>query len=183
MTAGLKENPMNATTASASLACKAPAAPWYRHRWPWLLMAGPGLVIVAGVITTVIAFTGADGLVADDYYKQGLGVNRQIARDAAAVALRVRGEIAREARAVRVALSGDAPLPDRLSLRLVHPSRASDDRTLVLEQSEPGRYSGSAPPLSATRWLAIVETPQWRVSATLEPNTAGPAVLTPGVGQ
>jgi len=182
MTASPKGNPMNATTASASLSSKAPAAPWYRHRWPWLLMAGPGLVIVAGVITTVIAFTGADGLVADDYYKQGLGVNRQIARDAAAVALRVRGEIALEAGTVRVAVAGDVPLPDRLSLRLVHPSRASDDRTLVLQQSEPGRYSGSAPPLSATRWLAIVETPQWRVSAPLVPNTAGPTSLAPGVG-
>lgn len=41
--------------------------PWYRHRWPWLLMAGPGTVLVAGAITTWIAFASADGLVADDY--------------------------------------------------------------------------------------------------------------------
>mgnify|MGYP000916835605 FL=1 len=49
----------------------APAKPWYREPWPWLLMSGPGLVVIAGVVTAWIAFSGADGLVADDYYKQG----------------------------------------------------------------------------------------------------------------
>ncbi|HRJ64128.1 MAG TPA: FixH family protein, partial [Brevundimonas sp.] len=47
-------------------------------------MSGPGLVVIAGVVTAWIAFSGADGLVADDYYKQGLGINRTIARDARA---------------------------------------------------------------------------------------------------
>jgi len=28
-----------------------PVQPWYRHRWPWLLMAGPLAVLVAGFIT------------------------------------------------------------------------------------------------------------------------------------
>lgn len=172
---------MNATSLPASR--HRDEGPWYRQPWPWILMAGPGLVIVAGVITTVIAFTGADGLVADDYYKQGLGVNRQIARDAAAVALNVKGDIAVEAGAVRVSLSADSALPETLSLRLVHPFRAEDDRVLVLKPAAPGQYSASIRPLPATRWLALVETPQWRVSATLDPNTAGAIALSPGVGQ
>ena len=45
--------------------------PWYQHRWPWLLMAGPFIVIIAGFITMWISFSGADALVVDDYYKQG----------------------------------------------------------------------------------------------------------------
>ena len=44
--------------------------PWYREPWPWLLMAGPATVLVAGAATTWIAFASADGLVAEDYYKQ-----------------------------------------------------------------------------------------------------------------
>lgn len=39
--------------------------PWYRHRWPWLLMAGPFAVIVAGTITTIIAVRTADPMVAN----------------------------------------------------------------------------------------------------------------------
>ena len=44
------------------------SAPWYRHRWPWLLMAGPVAVIIAGLVTAWVAFTGADALVVDDYF-------------------------------------------------------------------------------------------------------------------
>ena len=31
------------------------APPWYREPWPWLLMAGPAAVVVAGLITAWIA--------------------------------------------------------------------------------------------------------------------------------
>ena len=27
------------------------AKPWYREPWPWLLMLGPAVVVVAGFIT------------------------------------------------------------------------------------------------------------------------------------
>ena len=39
------------------------AAPWYRHRWPWILMAGPAAVVAAGIVTTVLAVTTADPVV------------------------------------------------------------------------------------------------------------------------
>ena len=39
--------------------------PWYRHRWPWFLMSGPAIVVVAGVITTIIAVRTADPIVAN----------------------------------------------------------------------------------------------------------------------
>ena len=38
---------------------------WYKHRWPWLLMAGPATVLIAGFITMWISFSGADALVVD----------------------------------------------------------------------------------------------------------------------
>ena len=28
--------------------------PWYKERWPWILMAGPAIVVVAGVTTAWI---------------------------------------------------------------------------------------------------------------------------------
>ncbi len=39
--------------------------PWYREPWPWLLMAGPAIVVVAGFLTLGFAIQSADGLVAD----------------------------------------------------------------------------------------------------------------------
>ena len=39
--------------------------PWYREPWPWILMAGPAIVVVAGIATAVIAIRTSDPLVAD----------------------------------------------------------------------------------------------------------------------
>ena len=57
------------------------AQPWYREPWPWILMSGPAAVIVAGAVTTWMAFASADGLVADDYYKRGLAINAVLKRE------------------------------------------------------------------------------------------------------
>ena len=56
--------------------------PWYREPWPWLLMAGPAAVVVAGFATLWLAVSSNDGLVADDYYKQGLAINQTLQREA-----------------------------------------------------------------------------------------------------
>ena len=42
------------------------AKPWYRHPWPWILMSGPAIVVVAGIVTAVIAVATADGVVKED---------------------------------------------------------------------------------------------------------------------
>ena len=135
---------------------------WRREPWPWLLMAGPAAVIVAGAITSVLAFTGADGLVADDYYKQGLAINRTLQREAAADAIGLRAEVAlREGRA-EATLSANAPLPERIRLTLIHPARAADDRVAWLVRTADGRYVAIVTPPSAGKWKLVLETPDWR---------------------
>lgn len=57
---------------AATLAGRQSSSPWYREPWPWLLMAGPLIVIIAGLVTAWLAVTSSDGLVTDDYYKKGL---------------------------------------------------------------------------------------------------------------
>jgi hypothetical protein len=37
-----------------------PALPWWRVGMVWLVLAGPAVVVVAGVLTAVIAVRGAD---------------------------------------------------------------------------------------------------------------------------
>jgi hypothetical protein len=53
-------------------------ARWYRQRWPWLLIAGPALVVVASIATAWLAVKSDDGLVTDNYYKRGLLINRTL---------------------------------------------------------------------------------------------------------
>lgn len=169
---------MNAMTLPKAHAA---AKPWYREPWPWFIMAGPGLVVVAGLVTAWIAFSGADGLVADDYYKQGLMINRTIARDEKAASMGLEGDLVVEGGIARVTLRSSLALPERLALRLAHPARASDDRVVYLARRGDATWEAPVAPLAAVPWRAIVETPDWRVSAVYDPRVAAPARLGPGV--
>jgi hypothetical protein len=144
-------------------------------------MSGPAIVVVAGIATAIIAFSGADGLVADDYYKQGLAINRDIARDEAAQALGIAGDLRLLPGRARAGLRAKAALPDRVTLRLVHPARASEDRVVYLARTADGLWEAPLPGLPAGRWRAIVETAQWRVAAQIDTRVAEPAALSPGV--
>src|SRR5262245_40052967 len=99
-----------------------PARPWYREPWPWLLMSVPAAALVLGAAMLVLAVSTHDGLVADDYYRQGLGINLVIRREARARTLGIRATVAFDAEhsALRVLLEGDA-LPERITIKLVHP--------------------------------------------------------------
>ena len=143
------------------------ARPWYREPWPWLLMAGPAAVIVAGIATTVLAITSFDGLVADDYYKQGLGINRMLAREANARAFAVAGTVqfSADRSRVRVVLDPGAS-PERLRLSLVHPTIASQDQALTLARDADGIYAGAMrPPAHAALRLRLEDGEGlWRVT-------------------
>lgn len=53
------------------------STPWWRERWPWLLMAGPALAIVGCVITITLAFTSfGDQAIVDGGMKRGLVVEQ-----------------------------------------------------------------------------------------------------------
>ena len=151
------------------------AIPWYREPWPWLLMAGPALVVVAGMITAWIAVTHEDGLVADDYYKRGLAINQELRRDSAAVSLGVKARIMFGDSAVRVFLSFPAPMPKRLALQLVHPTRAALDRRIVLDASPAGWYEGRLAGWGTGRWGVLLEDEArtWRLTGELKSDNTG----------
>jgi uncharacterized protein len=141
--------------------------PWYRDRWPWLLMAGPAAVLVAGAVTTWIAFASADGLVADDYYRQGLAINKRLARAQAAERAGLTAQVELAAGRIRVRLQGDAP--EALFVRLAHATRAGHDQRLRLMPASEGVYEAELAPLARGRWRAVIEDPhaRWRLAQEL----------------
>jgi hypothetical protein len=60
-----------------------PPRPWWRHGYLWLVLAGPAVVVVASLVTFGIAVRGADPVVAEDYYRRGVEINRQLAQERA----------------------------------------------------------------------------------------------------
>lgn len=144
--------------------------PWYRHRWPWILIAGPAVVVVAGIVTAWIAVRTSDGLVADDYYKQGLEVNQKLARSDEAAAMQIEARLRLVAGRIDIKLASrsGASLPARLKVTLVHPTRAGEDQALVLSGDQ-GAYSGSLAPLGPGRWRVVIEDEgsTWRVAGVV----------------
>jgi hypothetical protein len=55
------------------------AAPWWKHGYVWMILGGPAAVIVAGIATVVIAVRTPDPLVAADYYRRGMEINKTLA--------------------------------------------------------------------------------------------------------
>ena len=139
--------------------------PWYRQAWPWLLMAGPAAVLVAGAVTTWIAFASADGLVAEDYYKQGMGINRRLAREEAA---RQQGISAQVELSAQIAVTLQGAAPEALFVHLAHATRAGHDVRLRLVPSG-GKYVADLPPLPPGRWRIVIEDPRgaWLIHAGL----------------
>lgn len=162
-----------------------PALPWYRHRWPWLLMLGPFVVVVAAAITLWLAIRSNDGLVVDDYYKQGLAINQVTSRDRRAAELDLRGEVSLDAgrQLLRVALSRGklTEMPGALLLKLSHPTRGGLDQSFQLERDNSGGYSAGITGNLAGRWYVTLEDAarEWRLSATWDYAQQPALVLAP----
>jgi uncharacterized protein len=172
LSCGEPMNPMHPTTTIDRLP---DAVPWYREPWPWLLMAGPAAVLVAGAITTWIAFATSDGLVAQDYYKQGLAVNRVLEKEARAAGLGLAAavEFAPDRHRVMVLLEGAEPKD--LAIRFAHSTRSGNDVALRLAHVGHGRYEAAVPhDLPAGRWNIYLEAPRgdWRLAGEWNGRTA-----------
>lgn len=144
--------------------------PWYREPWPWLLMLAPLAAVLMGVVMVVLAGRSQDGLVADDYYRQGLAINRTLDRERHAAALHVSGrlEFSPDRTRVRLLLGQDGELPAALQLTFVHPTRAGLDQRIELIRTAPGAFAGELRAPIAGRWLFTLEDQarSWRVSGT-----------------
>ncbi|MDN3651221.1 FixH family protein [Thalassotalea ponticola] len=67
--------------------------PWYKEPWAYLVFILPLSAVVAGITTLIIANTGADTVVVDDYYKKGKAINQDIGKYKLAEKLGVRFDI------------------------------------------------------------------------------------------
>lgn len=146
-------------------------SPWWREPMVWLIIALPVTAVVASLITWWIAARGADPLVAEDYYKQGMAIHQTMERESRATALGLSAELRVQDGQLRLNLAGrlDA-YPDRLTLTLVHPTRQEQDLTLILPAVAQGEYRVALPHLSAGQRRLILEAQdqEWRLTGRID---------------
>lgn len=155
--------------------------PWYREPWPWLLMLGPFVVVVAAIYTAWLAVSTSDGLVANDYYKQGLSVNKTIASSerATALGLAVSLRVVEGGLALRLTArdKGFVP-PPTLVVTLSHPTRAGLDQSKVFARVG-DVYAGKLRLPASGHWLVLIEDEpkSWRLLGNVVLPTSGETVI------
>lgn len=110
---------------------------WFRQFWPWFIIALPATVVVASIGMLIVALRNDDSTVRDDYYKEGLAINQQLASAERAQTLALRGAVALDAVTgeLRVTLAGELDAwPDQLVLELNHPLDEDADFELLLRR-------------------------------------------------
>lgn len=151
-------------------------AVWYREPMVWLVIMIPMSAVIMGAVMLTLAVFSFDGLVTDDYYKQGLQINRSMERDALAASYDLAGSVVLGAAGepLEVSLSGNARFraPEILHLRLFHATRSGLDRHLVLRRTSAARYVASGPHLEPGPWYLQLDADGWRLKARLSASDA-----------
>jgi len=144
--------------------------PWYKQFWPWVLIGLPGSVVIACMVTIVIAVKTQDGMVVDDYYKQGLAINQSLERDQNAAALGVSAilRLSPEANLLDLQIIGNAK-PGPIRLQLLHATLADLDQTVDLNSTDGAIMQADITPLKAGKWYLQLESEDgnWRVAGKI----------------
>ena len=145
--------------------------PWYKQFWPWVLIGLPGSVVIACIVTIIIAFKTHDGMVVDDYYKAGLAINQSLERDQNATALGISAvlRLSPEADLLELQLAGNAK-PGKVRLQLSHATLDDFDQNLDLSVTGNEVIRAEIAPLREGRWYLqlVSESESWRVSGKLD---------------
>ena len=144
--------------------------PWYRQPWPWIIMSLPATSVVLGMTLLYFAITSADGLVVDDYYRQGRAIDQTMARSMLAGDLGLYADLTLRTDRVSVNLAANdsADLPEALIFTIIHPTRAGMDQSVRL-MGNAGVYSGAIDPINIGRWRIQIEdeSRSWRLNGAV----------------
>ncbi|AXF85257.1 hypothetical protein DTO96_100983 [Ephemeroptericola cinctiostellae] len=155
--------------------------PWYKHRIVWLMLGLPLVVVVASFITLYLAIKTDDGVVDDDYYKQGLAINQDLARDDKAKALGLSAQLQFSGTTANLKLSALTPaslvgVPIQLLVQNV--GVKTKDQVVALVPTGNGMWRGQLQqPLMAGHWQIHLEAQDWRLLQTVKGDVTVPIVF------
>ena len=140
---------------------------WYQEPFVWFLIAIPLSSVLVGMVMLWFAVDTDDGLVVDDYYKQGLAINKKLDRDVVArqYALDSTLRFVHAFDQIHVALNARDKFtyPTEIRLGLYHATRKGFDREMTLTRISDTGYSGPLPELTAGRWYVTLFHDHWRL--------------------
>lgn len=144
--------------------------PWYSYPLVWMMVAIPFTAVIMGVVMIWLAVDTDDGLVADDYYKQGLAINQVIERDkkAAELGLSAIVEFDNTTRVIKLVFDKGLldSYPQQLQLHLQHATRANSDVSVVMNRGIDNQYIGNIKKnLTEGIWYFELAEEDWKINA------------------
>jgi len=118
--------------------------PWYKEFWLWFILTPLFIVFIAGFNMLYLAIVTNDGVVVDNFYKDGKGIIVRHEEDTSARDRKLRANLHWANDHLTVQLSGNlVPLPEVLELLIIFPTAQAHDVIVKLAHQGLGEYRGS----------------------------------------
>lgn len=118
--------------------------PWYKHFWPWFLIAIPLSSVIVGSIVLSFAMDGTNSMVVDDYYKEGKTINVRLDKIERAKELNIKTSLDISGDTIAVEfLSGKPEIGTALKLDFFHVTLKNRDAEILLTRDAYGIYRGN----------------------------------------
>lgn len=150
-----------------------PPGAWRRNPYLLMVVLIPLSAVLMAAVMVPLSLHSFDGTVVDDYYKRGLVIDQDLARDRQAQTLGLSGtmQVLADPARVQVHIDGlDAQAPPApLRLALHHATRGGlDVQTIAHAHAGTGRYVAALDvALAPGRWHVQIEGDTWRLRGDL----------------
>ena len=125
-----------------------------RNYWPWLLVSIPFTAVIFGIFMVTLTAFYPDDLVVDDYYREGMAINRRLDTDENARQLRVKAIlISSEKKHLEIAIENvkDAAI----EMSLFHVTDKTLDRHFILLPDGGEIYTSQSADLTVLQEIGV----------------------------